>query len=94
MQGRMPVSLKAGGLCLLMLLPVSGLQAESLGEDSPSMAFLEYLGGVETEIDGRLSSPVELDIESALAANTNENSTTGDRTDASESRRTEVNSND
>ncbi len=34
----------------------------------PSMDFLEYLGGVENEIDGELSSPVELDLEAAFVA--------------------------
>jgi len=37
-------------------------------DEMPSMAFLEYLGGVENEIDGQLSSPVELDLEAAFVA--------------------------
>lgn len=57
-------------LALFMLLAEA--RAEIPEEAGPSMAFLEYLGGVETEIDGRLSSPVELDLESAVVAGTRE----------------------
>jgi len=46
------------------LLPVFNVQADEM----PSMDFLEYLGGVENEIDGKLSSPVELDLEAAVVA--------------------------
>ncbi len=57
-------------LLLCGLLPVFNIQAEEAGTKAyPSMDFLEYLGGVENEIDGRLSSPVELDLEAALVAN-------------------------
>ena len=51
-------------LLLCGLLPAFNASAGEL----PSMAFLEYLGGVENEIDGQLSSPVELDLEAALVA--------------------------
>ena len=51
-------------LLLCGLLPAFNVPADEL----PSMAFLEYLGGVENEIDGQLSSPVELDLEAALVA--------------------------
>jgi hypothetical protein len=57
--------------CLLLcgLLPVVNAQAENTrSADEPSMDFLEYLGGVENEIDGELSSPVELDLEPAVVA--------------------------
>ncbi len=54
----------AGRLLLCGLLPVLNVQAGEM----PSMDFLEYLGGVENEIDGKLSSPVELDLEAALVA--------------------------
>ena len=39
-----------------------------LAEDAPSMDFLEYLGAEENEIDGELSSPVDLDLEQFLVA--------------------------
>jgi len=51
-------------LLLCGLLPVFNVQAGEM----PSMDFLEYLGGVENEVDGKLSSPVELDLEAALVA--------------------------
>ncbi len=51
-------------LLLWGLLPVFNVQAGEM----PSMDFLEYLGGVENEVDGKLSSPVELDLEAALVA--------------------------
>jgi hypothetical protein len=54
----------ASRLLFCGLLPVMNVQADGL----PSMAFLEYLGGVENEVDGQLSSPVELDLEAALVA--------------------------
>ncbi len=55
---------------LFGLLPVFSVQALDVNStDSPSMDFLEYLGGVENEIDGELSSPVDLDLEAALVAN-------------------------
>lgn len=52
--------------CVLLsgLLLVINVQADEV----PSMAFLEYLGGVENEVDGQLSSPIELDLEAALVA--------------------------
>lgn len=54
--------------CLLCgLLPVFNVMAEPpLSAATPSMAFLEYLGGVENTVDGRLSSPLELDLEALL----------------------------
>ncbi len=59
----------AGRVLLCALLPVFNLHADDMQfENQPSMDFLEYLGGVEHEIDGRLSSPVELDLEAALVA--------------------------
>ena len=51
-------------LLLCSLLAVFNVQAGEM----PSMDFLEYLGGVENEIDGQLSSPVELDLEAAFVA--------------------------
>ena len=51
-------------LLLCGLLPAFNVQAGGM----PSMDFLEYLGGVENEVDGQLSSPVELDLEAALVA--------------------------
>jgi len=51
-------------LLLCGLLPVFNVYAGNM----PSMEFLEYLGGVENEIDGRMSGPVELDLEAALVA--------------------------
>ncbi len=51
-------------LLLCGLLPAFNVPADEM----PSMAFLEYLGGVENEIDGQLSSPVELDLEAASVA--------------------------
>ncbi len=54
----------ASQLLLCGLLPVFNVQAGEM----PSMDFLEYLGGVENEIDGELSSPVELDLEAAFVA--------------------------
>ena len=51
-------------LLLCGLLPVFNVQAGEM----PSMDFLEYLGGVENEVDGQLSSPIELDLEAALVA--------------------------
>jgi len=56
-----------------LLMPALLLPAALPAEEMPSMAFLEYLGGVEAEIDGRLSSPVELDLESAVAARSENN---------------------
>jgi len=55
-------------LLLCGLLPSFNMPADEM----PSMAFLEYLGGVENEIDGQLSSPVELDLEAALVASNTE----------------------
>ncbi len=56
-------------LLICGLLPVFNLQAENMSSvNQPSMDFLEYLGGIETEIDGRLSSPLELDLEAAVIA--------------------------
>lgn len=62
----MPVkcSKMACRLLLCGLLPAFNVRADEM----PSMAFLEYLGSVENEIDGQLSSPVELDLEAALVA--------------------------
>jgi len=62
----MPVKPCSIASCILLsgLLPVINVQADEM----PTMAFLEYLGGVENEVDGQLSSPVELDLETALAA--------------------------
>lgn len=58
------------GLMLFGFLPVHVVQpvnvaqaADDSAEQMPSMAFLEYLGGVEDEVDGVLSSPLELDLE-------------------------------
>lgn len=51
-------------LLLCGLLPVFNVQAGGM----PTMDFLEYLGSVENEVDGQLSSPVELDLEAALVA--------------------------
>lgn len=68
----MPVSYckTVSRLLICGLLPVFNIQAEKIrAVDVPSMDFLEYLGGVEDEIDGKLSSPVELDLEAALVAN-------------------------
>ena len=53
-----------GRFLLCGMLPVFNVQASEM----PSMDFLEYLGGVENEVDGKLSSPVELDLEAALVA--------------------------
>ncbi len=60
----MPVKRRkiASRLLLCGLLPAFNV----LADEMPSMAFLEYLGGVENEIDGQLSSPVELDLEAAF----------------------------
>jgi len=61
-------------ILLFGLLPVFNVQAEDMkSTELPSMDFLEYLGGVENEIDGELSSPVELDLEAALVANNSDN---------------------
>jgi len=57
-----------GRFFLCGLLPVFNVQAGEM----PSMDFLEYLGGVENEVDGKLSSPVELDLEAALVASRSE----------------------
>lgn len=70
----MPVKRSKIVRCLLLcgLLPAFNVPADEL----PSMAFLEYLGGVENEIDGQLSSPVELDLEAAfVASNTDQQNT-------------------
>lgn len=61
-------------LLLFGLLPVFNIQADAMHSvNRPSMDFLEYLGGVENEIDGKLSSPVELDLEAALIASNSGN---------------------
>ncbi len=48
-------------------MSVATCQAQDIFKgERPAMSFLEYLGGVESEVDGELSSPVELNIEAAL----------------------------
>jgi hypothetical protein len=52
----------------LLLLPTLMVATVSANEEKmPSMDFLEYLGGYETEIDGEIVSPIELDL---IAENT------------------------
>ncbi len=46
---------------LLMLLLMSN-NALAVDEDAPSLDFLEYLGELETEVDGELISPSELEL--------------------------------
>jgi len=52
---------------LLIILLISS-NALAIDEETPSLDFLEYLGELETEIDGELISPVELEL---IAENTN-----------------------
>jgi hypothetical protein len=57
-------------ILLFGLLPAFNAQAEDARSvEQPSMDFLEYLGGIENEIDGELSSPVDLDLEALVANN-------------------------
>lgn len=47
----------------LLLLPTLMIATVSANEDEmPSLDFLEYLGGYETEVDGEVITPVELEI--------------------------------
>lgn len=61
---RMAAEISAQKCCLLLtgLLCAAPVQAE----EQLSMEFLEYLGGIENEIDGELSSSLDLDLEHSL----------------------------
>lgn len=75
--GKNSRSKKIPQLLLCGLLPIFSVQADQVNSISaPSMAFLEYLGDVENEIDGQLSSPLELDLEAAQLANKQHTDTT------------------
>lgn len=56
--------MQANYLLIIFLISTHALAVE---EDTPSLDFLEYLGELETEIDGELVSPVELEL---IAENT------------------------
>ena len=58
--------------CLILGLLVSS-HATAMDKESPEMDFLEYLGGLETEVDGEIVTPIELEL---IADNT-----TGEETD-------------
>ena len=47
----------------LMILLMLGISQQSFADDSaPSLDLLEYLGSLETEVDGQIVNPVDLDL--------------------------------
>ena len=47
----------------LMILLMLGISQPSFADDSaPSLDLLEYLGSLETEVDGQIVNPVDLDL--------------------------------
>ncbi len=47
----------------LMILLMLGISQQSFADDSaPSLELLEYLGSLETEVDGQIVNPVDLDL--------------------------------
>lgn len=46
----------------LILMLLANTHVFAFEEEMPSLDFLEYLGELETEIDGELVSPTELEL--------------------------------
>ena len=47
------------GLIILLAL---GISQPLSADDAPSLDLLEYLGSLETEVDGQIVNPVDLDL--------------------------------
>ncbi len=47
----------------LIILLMFGISQQSFADDAaPSLDLLEYLGSLETEVDGQIVNPVDLDL--------------------------------
>ena len=47
----------------LIILLMLGISQQSFADDAaPSLDLLEYLGSLETEVDGQIVNPVDLDL--------------------------------